>query len=403
MPISQPSYPTTTSTLVTHVGSYTDTQAALRAAKPGSAADAFGTQFQFVTEKDGNTANDGLSWGSAKKEIQQAIAALPNGGTILVAPGTYRPTATLALSGHMIFCFGAPFGGLEVNKTVTIVHEFNGDLIDIQGGGGIAGAFLYQNGNFTGTAIKAVSTNAARTGNIYLRDLVISGTEGFTRDLDLDGSADSTAGGPGLRSVFIDSLQCFGCKTAGETVRLNRVLHASISGLHIVQAPEAAVTQGLKILHAESADILIDNFYCLGNVSSQAAGSDSVLLRGSVTGSVTWESGSANNQFAGHLGGAYSNLGATSNRVNPSELQGATPTVASAATVTLPENPVVKISGTTTITSITASWAGRRVTLIFTGALTLTDGGNLKLQGNFTSVADDAITLACDGTNWYEC
>lgn len=81
----------------------------------------------------------------------------------------------------------------------------------------------------------------------------------------------------------------------------------------------------------------------------------------------------------------------------------ATPTVASATTITLPDDPVVKISGTATITSITASWAGRRVTLIFTGALTLTDGSNLKLAGDFVTVVDDAITLACDGSSWFEC
>ena len=34
--------------------------------------------------------------------------------------------------------------------------------------------------------------------------------------------------------------------------------------------------------------------------------------------------------------------------------------------------------------------------------LTFTDGSNLKLAGNFVTTADDTITLAYDGTNWYE-
>jgi hypothetical protein len=43
------------------------------------------------------------------------------------------------------------------------------------------------------------------------------------------------------------------------------------------------------------------------------------------------------------------------------------------------------------------------VTLIFTGALTVTDGSNLKLAGDFTSVgSDDCLTLSCNGTNWFE-
>jgi Pectate lyase superfamily protein len=77
--------------------------------------------------------------------------------------------------------------------------------------------------------------------------------------------------------------------------------------------------------------------------------------------------------------------------------------VASAATVTLP--PVgarFRITGTTGITSITASWNGREVTLRFAAGLTVTDGSNLRLAGNLTATEDDTITLACDGTNWYE-
>lgn len=79
------------------------------------------------------------------------------------------------------------------------------------------------------------------------------------------------------------------------------------------------------------------------------------------------------------------------------------PTVASAATVTLPaHSDIVIISGTTTITSVTASWVGRVVTLMFSGILTFTDGSNLKLLANFVTTADDTITMYCDGTNWFE-
>lgn len=80
-----------------------------------------------------------------------------------------------------------------------------------------------------------------------------------------------------------------------------------------------------------------------------------------------------------------------------------TPTVASAATVTLPGySKTVKISGTTNITSITAGQKDQEAVLIFAGILTVTDGSNLKLAGDFVTSADDTLTLVCDGTNWYE-
>ncbi|SHN39997.1 hypothetical protein [Rhizobacter sp. OV335] len=83
---------------------------------------------------------------------------------------------------------------------------------------------------------------------------------------------------------------------------------------------------------------------------------------------------------------------------------GVVDTLPSAAALTLPfASPVVKVSGTTSITSISATnRAGDVVTLIFSGALTVTDGSNLVLAGNFVTTADDTITLACDGSNWWE-
>jgi len=80
--------------------------------------------------------------------------------------------------------------------------------------------------------------------------------------------------------------------------------------------------------------------------------------------------------------------------------------VASAAAITLPTwTDSIIVTGTTNITSIASAsnHRNRTVTLMFQGALTFTDGNNLKLAGNFVTTADDTITLTCaDGTNWYE-
>lgn len=79
------------------------------------------------------------------------------------------------------------------------------------------------------------------------------------------------------------------------------------------------------------------------------------------------------------------------------------PTVASAATITVPANArAALVSGTTGITSITAGPAGMPLTLIFQGILTVTDGSNLKLAGNFTTAANATLSLISDGTNWIE-
>ena len=93
----------------------------------------------------------------------------------------------------------------------------------------------------------------------------------------------------------------------------------------------------------------------------------------------------------------YSGLG-------PVALAGVSSAVASATALPLPTGNIFHVTGTTTITSITSTGlsAGITITLIFDGALTFTDGNNLKLAGNFVTTADDTITLVYDGTNFYE-
>jgi parallel beta-helix repeat protein len=85
----------------------------------------------------------------------------------------------------------------------------------------------------------------------------------------------------------------------------------------------------------------------------------------------------------------------------------ALPTVASAATISLPTGMnVINITGTTNISTINAAGhANHIVTLIFADVLTVVRGSNLKLSqgsGSFTTTALDTLTLASDGDNWYE-
>lgn len=77
--------------------------------------------------------------------------------------------------------------------------------------------------------------------------------------------------------------------------------------------------------------------------------------------------------------------------------------VASASTVSLLNyTDFISITGTTNIDAITASYAGRKVTLIFSGVLVVQNGNNLYLSAALSTTANDTLTLVCDGTNWYE-
>ena len=60
------------------------------------------------------------------------------------------------------------------------------------------------------------------------------------------------------------------------------------------------------------------------------------------------------------------------------------------------------ITGTNAIDSVAAQTVGKVVALQFDDILTITDGGNLKLHGNFVSAAGATLVLQSDGTDWYE-
>jgi hypothetical protein len=82
--------------------------------------------------------------------------------------------------------------------------------------------------------------------------------------------------------------------------------------------------------------------------------------------------------------------------------------VASATTIALDQHAdYFQVTGTTAITTITGGWTGRRVTLMFAGALTFTHGtgtNNIQLAGsvNWTTTSTDHITLIHNGTRWVE-
>ena len=81
--------------------------------------------------------------------------------------------------------------------------------------------------------------------------------------------------------------------------------------------------------------------------------------------------------------------------------------IASATTVTVDHNlRFAIITGTTGITSIVTDTGkyerGRKIDLLFTGSLTVTDGSNLKLTGNLSATAETMLTLVSENGDWYE-
>jgi hypothetical protein len=105
-------------------------------------------------------------------------------------------------------------------------------------------------------------------------------------------------------------------------------------------------------------------------------------------------------KHATNVGKISSSVAGTSIRY----LMGGGVAVASATALPAPTGSLFHVTGTTVITSITATnlGAGACFTMIFDGITTVTDGGNLILAGNFVTTADDTLSVCFDGTNFYE-
>ncbi len=78
--------------------------------------------------------------------------------------------------------------------------------------------------------------------------------------------------------------------------------------------------------------------------------------------------------------------------------------LASASALPVPAAALFHVTGTTGITSITNTnlGAGACFTMIFDATLTVTDGSNLVMNGNFSATAGDTLSMCFDGTNFYE-
>jgi hypothetical protein len=107
------------------------------------------------------------------------------------------------------------------------------------------------------------------------------------------------------------------------------------------------------------------------------------------------------NAFDGNAEGNLFNGGRNSKAAANASDQSAT--VASAANMALPQcHDAIVVTGKTNISSIAASRNGRTVILGFAQALTVANGGNLKLRADFNATFADTLTLVCHDGVWYE-
>jgi hypothetical protein len=160
-----------------------------------------------------------------------------------------------------------------------------------------------------------------------------------------------------VREVLIEGNKCIGTGTSagGYDIGINHTLRGLVTG-NMFTAPGASAQAGRVAFDANSYDVSIDPNT---NVYIPTTGTEE----------------------------PYAGNGVVS--------------VVSAAALTLPAlGSDFAITGATTITSIVAAGNNGRTVSLTNAAMT--DGSNLKLNGNLVAATTTSITLGCDGTNWTE-
>lgn len=280
------------------------------------------------------------------------------------------------------------------------------------------------------------TTNATPSEDILVKDCVFIGgapsstttgshgldVRGNNKRVRIEGNTITDATGAGIivrtqtASCSIDGLDIIGNKILNSTsngiavlctVASTTIKNVNVLNNYVEDACEATQTAGMYIGPTTGSSTM-QNVSIRGNRVNQA--SSTTMTRG-----LTIEAGAsstsnlyyiADNEIINMDSGsdlAYANTGTHTNvHFDDPVVHGAD--IGSAATVTLRRGRFFHVTGTTAITTLNpqVTWERRPITFIMDSTASFTDGGNMKLAGNGPNTADDTITMAYDGTSWYE-
>lgn len=219
---------------------------------------------------------------------------------------------------------------------------------------------------------------------------------------------------------WLDGIQTSG--VSGLTINGSQCLNNYRRGIYVSGGDRVVLTGGLcandgSIAASDAGVYLLNSassslYSVTGWTCTQSAGGNqdygiyaNLTNNGASTGYITLTGNTClvNNTADIALVGATQNINLNDNTA--AVVSGAYVQISSASTVALPiVGSVFGIFGNTGITALANPIAGRRVTLLFSSSLVVTNGTGLQLAGsaNVNVTAGSTLTFIADGTNWYE-
>lgn len=261
-----------------------------------------------------------------------------HGSTLAMLPGTGEAVAATFVTNSY---FDNSVTGVEINPTGTGVinrAEFTGCWY---GSNSFHNIYINQSGS---TTILGLAFTGGKS--------VLSGGNGLVTQGAVTG-------------LTVNGLQAGG--NVGSGIALSGGTTGIISNCHLGLGPHTTANAFGLFLSTPTGDLLVENN----------------IIKGNGTASIGGVVGTA--------------------RIGQSNITAISNVVASAASITLPIGKrLVSVTGTNNIGTIVPSYADDERVLVFNAALTVTDGSNLVLAGNFVTAANSTLTLICDGVTWFE-
>jgi hypothetical protein len=228
-----------------------------------------------VSVKDFGAVGDGVADDTAA--IQAAITTSLNryNQTVFFPCGVYKVTSLITIT-QGVMLMGEGSQGSNSGYGTTVVHHSNGGLFLWNGngtpyagtGGGLQNfQLLKADGYSGGDAIKILGTSdSQRPGEMVLTNILVA-TEGsglWERGLHVDGTACTTPGSKGVRSVVCHKFRVASCTVNDQYVYLNQAVHFSAHHLQI-DTGSGTGTAGMTVA-GDSDNVGLSNCIINGNL-----------------------------------------------------------------------------------------------------------------------------------------
>lgn len=262
---------------------------------------------------------------AAALQLAADWSAANNGAPLFLPNGTYIHKGTTIFGKGTMLWSGGSQGSNQADGAV-IIHDVNtvdclvwdGSEADFHGtGGGMQGGFLVlkQNGRTGGRAICLLATTQdQRPGEMMFQNVLAFGigTGLWTRGFEIDGTAATTSGSKGVRSVVMVKCRFADVNTANETIKIGQGVH--FRG-YAVQCDQSHGSAPGVLINGDCENIFFTDSV-LGNVTIDG-NAVNIILNGSRVNDLTINDTSATGLSSGMIFGTLLNKSPTFKIMGP--------------------------------------------------------------------------------------